>query len=288
MNPLVFNYNSLHSVRLSDLPIELIASVGSKAAWKKAIKAKRVMLNGVLGSSGDWVNKGDELSVKPAEPKNLKPTGIDLEILFEDAFLAVINKPAGLPVSANKHRTVANALPENITISNQPDALPEPHPVHRLDYATSGCLIVAKTAQVETQLMHLFANHEIDKTYAAVAIGNTENSFDINATIDNKPSFTRFTTLASIVSDKFNRLNFLSCHPTSGRRHQIRKHLLANKTPILGDKLYYLPNGEHGGKGLYLHAWKVSFQHPAKQQTVAITCPLPKKFTRIFESLKEQ
>lgn len=288
MNHLVFTYTGLHSVRLSDVPIELIDSIASKAAWKKAIKAKRVWLNDTEGVSGDWVKNGDKIVVKTAKAEPSKPTHIKLEILFEDDYLAVINKPAGLPVSGNKHRTVANALAENISVSNQSDALPVAHSVHRLDYATSGCLIIAKTASVETQLMHQFTNHEISKTYAAVAIGNTQSTFDVNQPIDNKASFTRFITKQQVVSEKYDLLSFLSCHPTSGRRHQIRKHLLANQTPILGDKIYLLPNLEHAGKGLYLHAWKISFTHPAKQNNIAITCPLPRKFTRIFKSLEEQ
>jgi 23S rRNA pseudouridine1911/1915/1917 synthase len=85
-----------------------------------------------------------------------------------------------------------------------------------------------------------------------------------------------------VASEKFNNLALVKCTPSTGRRHQIRKHLLHHGTPILGDKLYHLPHLSHAGKGLYLHAWKIEFTHPNTAERISITSPIPNKFTRIF------
>lgn len=206
-----------------------------------------------------------------------------LNVLFEDDHLAVIHKPAGILVSGNTFKTVANALAQNIQGSKLVDAT-KPQPVHRLDYATTGVLLVGKTSSSIRALTSLFEEKKVEKTYYALTIGEMKDRGEITSEIDGKKSHSSFKVLESVYSERFGKLNLVQLNPQTGRRHQLRKHLSSIDNPILGDKAYGKETLILTGKGLYLHAYSLRFIHPFTHKVIYITDELPERFTKIVAS----
>jgi len=270
-------------VRLSDYLPHIFQTIITKTAIKKAIKAGLVYLNNEQGYTADYVNEGDIIDLYKDESEDKKTRiNLKLDILFEDDYLAIINKPAGIVVSGNRHWTIQNALPKNLTLSTQLDALKRPEPAHRLDYPTSGVLLIGKTSKSLLLLNQMFREKQIFKTYTAIAIGEMPESGSIKIDIDGKASETIYKTLKSEVSERFGFLNLLELIPKTGRKHQLRKHLSFLGHPILGDLLYGVEGKILKGKGLYLHAGTLDFEHPITKEHIEVSADLPKKFLRVF------
>lgn len=205
-----------------------------------------------------------------------------LEILYEDTDLAIIHKPAGVLTSGNSFKTIANALVQNLKISSAIDAIP-PQPAHRLDFATTGALLVGKTRAALQQLNQAFEKQQIKKIYYAICIGSLENYGKIDTPIDGKSAMTYYRVLARSPSPRFGQLQLVQLLPITGRRHQLRKHLTHLGSPILGDPIYYNKKHQLKGKGLYLHAYSLRFTHPNTSETLQVVDNLPKRFRKIFD-----
>lgn len=269
--------------RLSDVPAGSFHTLHSRKAFKKAIKDGLVKRNNSLAYTGDFISENDVISIYKDESVSKKPTiHLPVEILFEDDYLAIINKPAGIEVSGNKKYTLENALPLALKKSTQPDALERPLPAHRLDYPTSGCLLIGKTSETLRALHLLFKEKEIVKKYLAVTIGDQISEGKINEPVDTKPSYSSFKVLKTIASKKYGALNLVELIPHTGRRHQLRKHLTFIGNPILGDKIYFIEGKISKGNGLYLHAIGVRFKHPYHKKVVQYYGKPPKKFSQLF------
>lgn len=268
--------------RLQDYAVGIFRTIVSRKGIKKAIKNGLVSVNSERGYTGDWIMGGEVIELY--RDPNLKKPDIDLslEVLYEDDHLAIIFKPAGIVVSGNKKFTIENALDFNLKKSDQPDALPYPEPIHRLDYPTTGALLIGKTTSVVTALNKLFEARTISKIYLAVVPGTIDDFGIITADIDGKPSKTEYKKIAAIPSVKYEFLNLLELVPFTGRRHQLRKHLAGIGNPIFGDTLYNKEGEFMKGKGLYLHAFSLEFDHPVIEEKIFIRAPLPKKFTKLF------
>ena len=193
----------------------------------------------------------------------------------------MIHKPAGILVSGNSFKTVANALVQNIIRSNLPDAT-IPQPVHRLDYATTGILLVGKTSSSIRALNKMFEDKKVMKTYYAITIGEMDYRGKITSKIDGKKSQSNYTLNESVLSKKLGKLNLIQLIPQTGRRHQLRKHLSKIGNPILGDKEYGIQDLILKGKGLYLHAYSLKFIHPFTNEKIHLKDELPEKFKKIF------
>lgn len=242
------------------------------------------MVNGQIATSGLYINGGERIELKSfTEKKQRRQVVLYLKVLYEDVYLAVVEKPAGMAVSGNRFLTVANALEQNLQKSEALDAV-VPKPVHRLDYPTTGALMVGKTSSAIIQLNQLFENKQIQKVYYAVTIGKMDSKGRVEAPIDGKASVSEYEVEKTIVSERFGYLNLVRLHPKTGRRHQLRKHLASIGNPILGDTDY----GKQGlvlkGKGLYLHAYSLQFIHPVAETSLMVKSELPKKFMKLFPS----
>lgn len=224
---------------------------------------------------------GEIVQISIPELKDSKAFELRLNVLYEDEHLAIINKPAGISVSGNKFKTIANALAGSLKQSTRKDAV-HPQPVHRLDYPTTGLLLIGKTSHSIRALNEMFESKRIEKTYFAIAIGEMNSEGLIASEIEGKKSQTQFNLIESVPSERFKHLNFLKLNPKTGRRHQIRIHLSSLGNPILGDQTY----GKDGlilkGKGLYLHAGSLKFIHPFTNQIIHQESDLPAKFLKIF------
>lgn len=269
-------------IRIQEYLVGVFKIIATKSAIKKAIKKELILVNGLSTSTAHIVVDGDVITLlKPKEENLNKQLELNLEILYEDDYLAVIHKPAGILVSGNKFKTIDNALLQNLEKSHQPDAV-RPHPVHRLDYPTTGCLLIGKTSSNIQSLNELFEQKKVQKTYYAITIDQMKPSGVINSAINGKQSESHFQVVKTVNSERFGCLNLVKLSPKTGRRHQLRVHLSSIGNPILGDQEYGKEDLILKGKGLYLHASSIQFSHPSTQEDLEINSPLPAKFKKIF------
>lgn len=259
-------------MRIQEYAVGVFMECPTKSSLKKALKKKLVFVNGKVASSATFIYGGEEIGLisDPNMSKAYKKFHLELEVIFEDDYLLAIHKPAGLRVSGNHFKTVKNALPQGY------------QPVHRLDYPTTGLLLIGKTSESIRVLNKMFEEKKFKKSYYAIAIGNLDKEGDFDQDIDDKGARTHYIKLSSVESDRFGQLSLLQVVPQTGRRHQIRKHLAQNGHPILGDKDYSSEGLLLKGKGLYLHADSLSFIHPFTQEKMTLTDPLPQRFRKIF------
>lgn len=270
-------------IRMQEYGVGIFNATVTKSALKKALKKKYITVDGIVANTAIFIRGGETISITiPEEVSPKKKLIFPLKVLFEDEYLAVIHKPAGILVSGNSFKTIANALPQNLKRSKLPDAA-TPQPVHRLDYATTGILLVGKTSSSIRALNKLFENKEVKKSYYAVTIGEMKASGRITTEVDDKKSQSNYLRIEFVSSVRFGKLNLLQLEPETGRRHQLRIHLSSIGNPILGDKDYGIEDLILNGKGLYLHAHTLEFQHPFTNEDLNLVDELPERFTKLFE-----
>jgi RluA family pseudouridine synthase len=266
----------------------VITTLSSRSSIKKAIKKGELLLDGHATEGGTWLQAGQKIELLETQHKPPKAYIIELEIVYEDDTIAVINKPAGISVSGNKFRTIQNALLANLQKSTKPNALKWPRPVHRLDYGTSGLLLIAKTTSALADLGRQFEAREIKKTYRAIVIGKTDEEGVINEKIDEKEAITRYKTISHAPSLYAGWVSLVEIYPETGRTHQIRKHMAHIGHPVLGDNRYGHNMQLLKRKGLFLASTGILFCHPHsdKQQTFSIEMPV--KFNKRMENEKRR
>lgn len=273
----------IHSSRLADYAPKVFKTLATKSAIKKAIKKQLILVDDAIGKTGTWVKEGQKLILLDENKIPEKIYQLSFEVVFEDEHLALINKPSGIPTSGNQFRTVTNSLLNNISLSNLPDKLNQPYPVHRLDSATSGLLLIAKTNQSRRHLSQQFEQKTIQKKYRAIAIGTTKPEGYFDTPIQNKDSYTSYKTIKTTPSLKNGSLSLVELYPQTGRTHQLRIHLSEHGTPILGDSLY----GREGlilkSKGLFLCATAIAFLHPFTKKEMLFSIPHPYKFDSLMD-----
>lgn len=273
-------------IRLQEYGVGIFVAASTRSALKKALKKNFITVDDVVATSATFIRGGECIRLStPAVIKPKKKLVFPLKVLFEDDHLALIHKPAGILVSGNCFKTIKAALPQNLQPSSLNDAR-IPQPVHRLDYATTGILLVGKTSSSIRALNRLFTDKEIEKTYYAVAIGEMKGQGEIDLEIDDKKSRSIYQVCESVPSQRFTQLNLVAIKPQTGRRHQLRKHLASIGHPILGDKEYGVEGLILNGKGVYLHAHSLRFVHPFTKEEVFFEDELPLRFKKLFPSLR--
>ena len=269
--------------RLSDYAYKVFQTLPSRKGMKKAIKAGALLVDGSPGQTGDWIAPGQRIELMSQAIAPPKPLELTLEILFLDSHLAVINKPAGLPTSGNRYRTVVNALQFNLSPSDVEDALPWPRPVHRLDALTSGLLLVARSHSAAIGLGNQFESKLVRKVYQAIAVGKTPEKGLLQYPIDGQEAYTEFRLLRKVRSLKTEWLSLMELYPRTGRTHQLRRHLAEAGHPILGDALYSGNGPVLKGKGLFLCATSLEFTHPATRKPMHFRVNPPAKFDSFLQ-----
>lgn len=270
-------------VRLQEYACEAFDTIPSRKGVKKAIVRGSVLIDGKVGTTGDYVSGGMVLELLQQEQK-AKVFELDLEIVFEDEHFAVIVKPAGIVVSGNRFKTIQNALRHNLKLSGESDALPLPRPVHRLDEATSGLLLVAKTHSAMVNLGKQFEEGRVRKRYRAIVARKPNENGSIDLAVDGKAAFTQYTVVDSVESKHYGYISLLDLFPKTGRKHQLRVHLASLGHAILGDSRYSRDGELLNGKGLFLCAVELQFNHPATAEAVAFAIESPQKFARMMRS----
>ncbi|WP_372919800.1 RluA family pseudouridine synthase [Salegentibacter sp.] len=271
-------------IRLQEYAVSIFKAAPTKSSIKKAIKRGEIKIDGEAANTGDWIKEGHKIELFGQEaPKKI--FSLNLEILFEDDHIAVVNKPAGFPTSGNYFKTITNALPFNLEPSEASTALPAPQPAHRLDNATSGLLLIAKTGESLRRLHRDFEEKKIQKIYTALVHGIFPKQNVCQDDIEGKTSETEIHLIKSFRYNGVN-LTLVSAIPKTGRTHQIRIHLSRAGFPIVGDKLYGLENNLLDQKELFLAATTLKFQHPKTQEWINIAVAPPKRFIKIKDQSK--
>jgi 23S rRNA pseudouridine1911/1915/1917 synthase len=270
-------------IRLSDYAAGIFPGLETRSGVKKAIKKGEILLEGIPGTTASIISSGLALQWNKPEYIPAKVYKLNIDVVYEDDYLAIVNKPAGIAVSGNRFDTLENGLVAHLSKSTQEDCLPVPRAIHRLDSATSGLLIIAKTQSTRIALGRMLEQKEIEKTYQAVVIGETPLSGILTEPINGKEATTRFERIETVRSLVSGKLTLLKLYPETGRTHQIRIHLASAGYPILGDKLYGDPGFLLKGKGLFLCAVEVGFRHPVTNQELTISIDSPQKFRRFLD-----
>jgi len=271
-------------VRLSNYVRGLFEQLPSRKSVKKAIKRGEVLIDGRVGVTADWVESGQTIELLPSRQRMPRPWKQQLPVVYEDDYIAIIYKPAGIPVNGNRYRTIENALLSNLQPSTQPDALPWAQPAHRLDAPTSGLVLVAKTARARMELGRQFQEKTIGKRYRALVFGKPPLTGRFDRRVEDKPATTLYRRVRSTPSARFGHLSLLDLYPLTGRKHQIRKHLSRNGYPILGDGKYNGQAADLEGEYFFLAAVALDFRHPITHQWMRLHRPEPEKFQRYFRA----
>ncbi len=224
-------------------------------------------------------------------------TAPSVPILYEDADLLVVDKPAGLVIHpAYKHPS--GTLFDAISASMQQRGEAKPCLLHRLDKDTSGAILLAKTEHARRHLVRQFEQRTLRKTYLALICGTLHPaSGEIDAPLSRDPLDRRRMRIdpqgapARTVYQTLNRLAsgvaLVELHPITGRMHQLRVHLAAQGTPILGDTLYAGPDQRTPLEAprQCLHAHMLTFQHPTSGSRMSVLSPLPEDIQALLSAL---
>ncbi len=272
-----------------------------------------VLVNGKTAKSSSKVTENDEIEVELTEipAEMFEPENIPLDIVFEDNFLAVINKPAGMvvhPGAGISSGTLANAIAFHFGLeqSQSPQRSNRVGIVHRLDKDTSGLIVVAKDIDTHEALSAQFHDRTVYKRYIALVHGEIEENIGtVDAPIAReKHNRTKMAirghgrNALSLwqVKQRFEKFTLLEVEIKTGRTHQIRVHLAHIKHPVVGDETYNggrdknVPNlaTRKAIKDLsrfFLHAEKLSFTHPQTKELLSFRCPLTAELAEFLELL---
>ena len=303
----IFEFSILpdHELRLDQILSRELPEY-SRSRIQKWIKDKKLLVNGQECLSKDKIKKTSKVEIEITEDEEIdvSPENIELDIVYEDEALLVVNKPSGMVTHTaigNYSGTLQNAL-----LYYEPNLrkLPRAGIIHRLDKETSGILIVCKNLKSQFILSKLLQERKILKRYSAIVLGSLKSKVIID-----KPIRRHRINRKKMIVDEIGKNAKTIIHATlfkedvsvldieiiTGRTHQIRVHLSDLGYPVLGDKLYGYKHGklrknrelhEYMGnfEGIALHAYYLKFNHPFDDKDIEIEC-LPGDAFNVIRSL---
>lgn len=293
----------------------------SRSHIQKVIDAAAVTVNDAPAKASYKVRFGDQIRIWLPESTHEMPVpeDIPLEIIYEDEFLAVINKPADMvvhPAKGNWSGTLVNALRFHFRQLSGVNGDYRPGIVHRLDRDTSGVILVAKEEITHRELSAQFEQRKVFKEYLAITQGVLDRDSDYiegrigrhpsdrvkMAVMDDEDEIGKDACSYYEVIERFRGFSFCRIQPRTGRTHQIRVHLASVGCPVLADKIYsgrdslslsdLVPDLDPQADELLmprqaLHAGRLRFQHPQSRQMITAEAPLPPEFQKTLDALRK-
>lgn len=286
------------------LDVYLSSQLGdmSRSYIQKIIKDKKVKVNGKEEKAKYLVKEDDKVIIEIPAPKLLEvlPQDIPIDIVYEDMDVLIINKPQDMvvhPAPGNYENTLVNAIiyhcKDKLSSIN---GVIRPGIVHRIDKDTSGLLMIAKNNNSHNSLAEQLKDHSITREYEFICHGVVkEDKITVNKPIGRNPkdrlkmavvpggknAVTHFE-----VVQRFENFTHMRARLETGRTHQIRVHALSINHPLLGDPVYGPKNNKFKTNGQTLHAKKLGFIHPSKNEYIEFDSELPKYFKDIINKLK--
>ena len=308
------HFNSAHAGLRLDIVLASMVDGISRGQIIKWLQDGHIVIDGeikkpkykVKGFESIEFNLPESLPHHDNEPL---AQNIPLNIVYQDEYLLIINKPAGLvvhPGAGNHDKTLVNALLYHFPRLNE---LPRAGIVHRLDKDTTGLLVIAKTLATHNYLVKAMQQRQIKRQYLALVKGNISQSGRIQTQIGRHPS--NRIKMAVLkhggkeaithyqIKQAFKQHTLLDVQLETGRTHQIRVHMAFSKHPIVGDLIYggQLVKSKQMGQKLEallstftrqaLHAYSLSFKHPATEKLQNFTAPLPEDFQQLLTIMEE-
>ena len=272
----------------------------SRSLILKMIKDGYILVNKKAEKPSFLVSIGDEIDIKDGYIKedDINPEEMPLEIVYEDDYLMVINKPSGIvvhPGAGNHSNTLVNGLKFYTDSLSDGEDETRPGIVHRIDKDTSGLILVAKTNKCEELLSEMFKKHTINREYIALVRGiipqdkikidapigrDINNRKQMTVTAKNsKEAITHLTVLK-----RYKDYSLIKLKLETGRTHQIRVHMKYIGYPIYNDPVY--SNDKASEFGQFLHSYSMSFTHPITNEELSFKVDIPKYFQDFIDTLE--
>lgn len=284
--------------RLDKVIAENVADL-TRSQVQSLIKKGQILVNDAPTTNRYQVKPNDQVIIKLPDPVaiDVQPEKMDLDIVYEDDDVIVVNKPQGMvvhPAPGHDHGTLVNGLLAHTPLATINGEL-RPGIVHRIDKDTSGLLMVAKNDQALVSLSKQLKDKTNQRKYWAIVHGNIkEDTGTINAPIgrskkdrkkmaineEGRPAVTHFKVL-----ERFGEYTLIECQLETGRTHQIRVHLKYIGHPVAGDPLYG-PRKTLKGKGQFLHAKLLGFKHPRTGEEMVFEVDPPAIFQTTLKKLR--
>lgn len=273
----------------------------SRAKIQKLIDEELILVNDKGIKSSYKVSNGDVILITDKEEDmSVKPEKMDIDIVYEDDDVMVINKKSGVvvhPAPGNYSGTLVNGLMYLSKDLSHVNGEFRPGIVHRIDKDTSGLLIVAKNDKAHRILAEELKEKKIKRKYIALVSGVINHDVgEIDAPIGRDPSDRKKMCVTSTnskdaithfrVLERYKNASLIECELETGRTHQIRVHMKYIDHPVINDPVYGKSN--HGEFGQLLHAKEITFTHPTTKEIMTFSCEVPEEFNKILEEYKEE
>lgn len=274
----------------------------SRSQLQKLIEEENITVNDKIVKSNYKIKTSDIIKVCIPELKvlEIKAEDIDIEILYEDEDIAIINKPQGMvvhPAAGNYSGTLVNALLSKCSNLSGINGVIRPGIVHRIDKDTSGILVVAKNDIAHRSLAEQIKEHTVKRIYIALVEGIIKND---TGTVDKpigrnpierkKMAIVRNGRKAVThykVIERFKNNTLIEARLETGRTHQIRVHMAYLGHPLVGDPLYGFKKQKYNLLGQVLHAKTLGLVHPRTHEYMEFTSPLPEYFSNLLKNLRK-
>ena len=276
----------------------------SRSAVQKLINDDNITVNNKAINKNYKLKLNDEIKIlmPPPQVLDVKPEDIELDIVYEDSDVAVINKPQGMvvhPAAGHYTGTLVNALMNNVEDLSSINGVLRPGIVHRLDKNTSGLLIIAKNDMAHNFLSACLKEHSINRIYYALVEGVVKNDKGvINAPLGRsekdrkKRCVTQKNSKEAItnyeVIKRYKRYTLVKLKLETGRTHQIRVHMKYIGHPVVGDDVYGKEDKKFGLKGQLLHSKSIGFVQPTTKEYMEFDSDLPDYFNKVLKKLESE